>query len=97
MRMDCDATSNVAVGSGAPQAKIKRAAPPSPHTTVSTFDLIYYHHLIGTRVKLHSLKAKPELNGQRGEVRGSLVRALRSEMDDGRGPARLKPKTEERI
>ena len=65
------------------------ASPPSAPSTSSTTSPIP----IGTRVKLHSLKAKPELNGQRGEVVGFVASSGRCEvkLDDGRGPYRLKP------
>ena len=46
---------------------------------------------IGTRVELHGLKAKSELNGQRGVVAGFVPhRAVQSETGDGRGPFRWK-------
>ena len=65
------------------------ASPPSAPSTSSTTSPIP----IGTRVKLHSLKAKPELNGQRGEVVGFDASSGRCEVKlyDGRGPYRLKP------
>jgi TPR repeat protein len=49
---------------------------------------------IGTRVELHSLKAK-KLNRQRGVVVGFDVASRRCEvkLDDGRGPYGLKPET----
>ena len=47
---------------------------------------------IGTRVELHGLKAKPELNGQRGVVEGFDAASGRCKvkLEDGRGPFKLK-------
>ena len=52
------------------------------------------HIPIGTRVELHSLKAK-KLNRQRGVVVGFDVASRRCEvkLDDGRGPYGLKAET----
>ena len=46
----------------------------------------------GTRVELHGLKAKPELNGQRGVVEGFDAASGRCKvkLEDGRGPFKLK-------
>ena len=47
---------------------------------------------IGTRVELHGLKAKPELNGQRGVVEGFDAASGRCKvkLEDGRGPFKLR-------
>ena len=71
------------------QAAATAGSPPPAPSTSSYTSLIP----VGTRVKLHSLKAKPELNGQRGEVVGFDASSGRCEVKlyDGRGPYRLKP------
>jgi len=70
---------------GAAAAASPPSPPPSsssPHSPIS----------IGTRVELHGLKAKPELNGQRGVVAGFDAASGRCkvELEDGRGPFKLK-------
>ena len=62
-----------------PQSPASCSSPPSPIP-------------IGTRVELHGLKAKPELNGQRGVVVGFDAASGRCkvELEDGRGPFKLK-------
>ena len=62
-----------------PQSAASSSSPPSPIP-------------IGTRVELHGLKAKPELNGQRGVVAGFDAASGRCKvkLEDGRGPFKLK-------
>merc|ERR1712185_115580 len=62
-----------------PQSPVSCSSPPSPIP-------------IGTRVELHGLKAKPELNGQRGVVEGFDAASGRCKvkLEDGRGPFKLK-------
>ena len=62
-----------------PQSPASCSSPPSPIP-------------IGTRVELHGLKAKPELNGQRGVVEGFDAASGRCKvkLEDGRGPFKLK-------
>ena len=62
-----------------PQSPASCSSPPS---TIPT----------GTRVELHGLKAKPELNGQRGVVAGFDAASGRCKvkLEDGRGPFKLK-------
>ena len=62
-----------------PQSPASCSSPPSPIP-------------IGTRVELHGLKAKPELNGQRGVVVGFDAASGRCKvkLEDGRGPFKLK-------
>ena len=70
------------------QASAAGASPPSPPSTSSTTSPIP----VGTRVELYGLKAKPELNGQRGVVVGFKAASGRYkvELEDGRGPFSLK-------
>ena len=48
---------------------------------------------VGNPVVLHSLKARPELNGQSGVVTGFVVaeKRIAVTLDDGRGPFKLRP------
>ena len=61
-----------------PQSPASCSSPPPP--------------IPGTRVELHGLKAKPELNGQRGVVEGFDAASGRCKvkLEDGRGPFKLK-------
>ena len=49
--------------------------------------------LVGARVELHGLRAKPELNGQRGVVTDFDASTGRCsvQLEDGRGPYNIKP------
>ena len=62
-----------------PQSPASCSSSPSPIPT-------------GTRVELHGLKARPELNGQRGVVEGFDAASGRCKvkLEDGRGPFKLK-------
>ena len=64
--------------------------PQSPASSSSSFSSSPIP--IGTRVELHGLKAKPELNGQRGVVAGFDAASGRCKvkLEDGRGPFKLK-------
>ena len=69
------------------QGAAAAASPPSPASSSPPSPIP-----IGTRVELHGLKAKPELNGQRGVVAGFDAASGRCkvELEDGRGPFKLK-------
>ena len=71
------------------QGAAAAASPPSPASSSSSPQSPIS---IGTRVELHGLKAKPELNGQRGVVAGFDAASGRCkvELEDGRGPFKLK-------
>ena len=71
------------------QGAAAAASPPSPAPSSSS---PHSPISIGTRVELHGLKAKPELNGQRGVVAGFDAASGRCkvELEDGRGPFKLK-------
>ena len=71
------------------QGAAAAASPPSPASSSSS---PHSPIPIGTRVELHGLKAKPELNGQRGVVAGFDAASGRCKvkLEDGRGPFKLK-------
>ena len=71
------------------QGAAAAASPPSPAPSSSS---PHSPISIGTRVELHGLKAKPELNGQRGVVAGFDAASGRGKvkLEDGRGPFKLK-------
>ena len=71
------------------QGAAAAASPPSPAPSSSS---PHSPISIGTRVELHGLKAKPELNGQRGVVAGFDAASGRCKvkLEDGRGPFKLK-------
>ena len=68
------------------QADAAAESSPSPSPSPSPIS-------IGTRVQLRGLKAKPELNGQRGVVTGFDASNGRCsvQLEDGRGPYNIKP------
>ena len=74
------------------QAAAAAASPPPASPASSSSSSSSSPIPIGTRVELHGLKAKPELNGQRGVVEGFDAASGRCKvkLEDGRGPFKLK-------
>ena len=70
------------------QSQQQRAAEETPESNIPSPAIP-----IGARVELRGLQAKPELNGQRGEVTGfdAASGRLKVRLGDGRGPFSLKP------